>query len=95
MKQNRRKLSAAFKAQVAIEALKERESLSELAKRYEVHPNMISQWKREFIDRGIEIFQTKSPEKQVAHDTEKLYAKIGQLEMERDFLKKVSQKLGL
>jgi len=95
MKQNRRKLSAAFKAQVAIEALKERESLSELSKRFEVHPNMISQWKREFIERGIEIFQTKSPDKQAEIDTEKLYAKIGQLEMERDFLKKVSQKLGL
>jgi transposase-like protein len=95
MKKQKRKFSAAFKAQVAIAALQERESLSELAKKFEVHPNMISQWKREFVERAGEIFSSKSPEKQAEHDIEKLYAKIGQLEMERDFLKKVSQKLGL
>lgn len=95
MKTSRRKFSGAFKAQVAIEALKERESLAELSKRFEVHPNMISKWKQEFIERGSEIFETKSPDKQSQIDLEKLYAKIGQLEMERDFLKKVSKKLGL
>lgn len=95
MKTNRRKFSAAFKAQVAIEALRERETLAELSKRYEVHPNMISKWKQEFLDRSTEIFSTKSPEHQAQVDIEKLYAKIGQLEMERDFLKKVSKKLGL
>lgn len=46
MKQGRRKFSSAFKAQVAIEALKERESLAELAKRFDLHPNMISMWKQ-------------------------------------------------
>jgi len=45
MKGKRRKFSAAFKAKVALEALKERESLAELSKRFEVHPNMISKWK--------------------------------------------------
>ena len=95
MKTSRRKFSGAFKAQVAIEALKERESLAELSKRFEVHPNMISKWKQEFIERSSEIFETSSPEKQSQVDLEKLYAKIGQLEMERDFLKKVSKKLGL
>jgi transposase len=95
MKTSRRKFSGAFKAQVAIEALKERESLAELSKRFEVHPNMISKWKQEFTERASEIFETSSPEKQSQVDLEKLYAKIGQLEMERDFLKKVSKKLGL
>jgi len=95
MKTSRRKFSAAFKAQVAIEALKERESLAELSKRFEVHPNIISKWKQEFLSRAGEVFETKSPEKQTQVDIEKLYAKIGQLEMERDFLKKVSKKLGL
>jgi transposase len=95
MKTSRRKFSGAFKAQVAIEALKERESLAELSKRFEVHPNMISKWKQEFVERSAEIFETPSPEKQSQVDIEKLYAKIGQLEMERDFLKKVSKKLGL
>jgi len=95
MKQNRRKFSGQFKAQVAIEALKERESLAELSKRFEVHPNMISKWKQEFVERAREIFETKAPDQQSQVDIDKLYSKIGQLEMERDFLKKVSKKLGL
>jgi transposase len=95
MKTNRRKFSGAFKAQVAIEALKERETLAELSKRYEVHPNIISKWKKEFLERAGEIFETKAPDKQAEVDIEKLYTKIGKLEMERDFLKKVSKKLGL
>jgi len=95
MKTSRRKFSGAFKAQVAIEALKERDSLAELSKKFEVHPNMISKWKQEFVERASEIFETSSPDKQSQVDLEKLYAKIGKLEMERDFLKKVSKKLGL
>lgn len=95
MKRQKRKFTAAFKAQVALAAIQERESVSELAKRFELQPAMISQWKREFINRAGEIFSTKSPEKQTEQEMDKLYAKIGQLEMERDFLKKVSQKLGL
>jgi transposase len=95
MKTSRRKFSGAFKAQVAVEALKERESVAELSKKFEVHPNMISKWKQEFLERASEIFETPSPEKHSQVDLEKLYAKIGKLEMERDFLKKVSKKLGL
>jgi transposase len=56
---------------------------------------MISKWKQEFLDRSSEIFSTKSPEHQAQVDIDKLYSKIGQLEMERDFLKKASKKLGL
>jgi transposase-like protein len=52
MKATRKKHSAAFKAQVAIEAIKEQQTLAELAKRFEVNPQMISNWKREFITRG-------------------------------------------
>lgn len=51
MKAKRRKFSGAYKARVAIEALKERETLAELSKRFEVHPTMISKWKQEFIER--------------------------------------------
>jgi transposase len=94
MKQKRRKFSGAFKAKVAIEALKERETLAELSKRFEVHPNMISKWKQEFLERSSEIFEKKS-ETASEVDIEQLYAKIGQLEMANDFLKKNLKKIGL
>lgn len=53
MKGKRRKFSAAFKAKVVIEALKERKSLAELSKRFEVHPNMISKWNRTADPAGV------------------------------------------
>ncbi|HEX2935901.1 MAG TPA: transposase [Bacteroidales bacterium] len=95
MKKERRNFSSAFKAQVAIEALKERETLAELSKRFEVHPNMISKWKQEFVERSSEIFSTKAPQENFEAEKERLFAKIGQLEMERDWLKKISKKAGL
>ncbi len=101
MKKTRRKpacrtdrFSGAFKAKVAIEAFRERETLSELSKRFELHPNMINKWKQEFLERSGEIFDKKSnAESEV--DPEKLYAKIGQLEIENDFFKKNLKKIGL
>jgi transposase-like protein len=94
MKATRRKFSAGFKAKVAIEALKERESLAELSKRFEVHPNMISKWKQEFIEHSTEVFEKKK-EVEEGVDLGKLYTKIGELEMENDFLKKNLKKIGL
>ncbi len=95
MKAKRRKFAAAFKAKVAIEALRERETMAELSKHYEVHPNMISKWKQEFLERSSEIFETRAPEENFEAEKEKLYAKIGQLEVERDWLKKISRRGGL
>jgi len=95
MKSKRQKHSGAFKAKVAIEALQERESLSELSKKYGIHPNMISRWKKEFLERAPEIFEKASSDKKEDTDLEKLYAKIGQLEMEKEYLKKNLKKLGL
>ena len=94
MKRSRRKFSSAFKATVAIEALKERESLAELSKRFEVHANIISKWKKEFIEKSALVFDSKA-EDGSGIDSEKLYAKIGQLEIENDFLKKSLKKTGL
>ena len=95
MKQGRRKFTGAFKAQVAIEALKERDSLSDLARRFHVQPLLITEWKKEFVERSSEIFETLALEQEYQVEKDRLYSKIGQLEMERDFLKKVSKKLGL
>lgn len=94
MKAKRRKFTAAFKAQVALSAIQERETLAELSKRFEVHPNEISKWKREFLKRSSVVFETKAPEVDYEQEREKLYAKIGQLQVERDWLKKNLKKVG-
>ena len=97
MKKSRRKFQPEFKAKVAIEALKERESLTELSKRFEVHPNQISQWKREFMTNASKAFDKGESKKKGAaeQDPEKLYSKIGKLEVENEFLKKSLWKTGL
>ena len=95
MKKTRRKFTKKFKAQVAIAALRERESLAELAKRFELHPNQISVWKREFIDGSDKAFGDKDKTEEPKVDTEKLYQRIGELEMEKEFLKKSLKKAGL
>jgi len=95
MKKSRRKFSGQFKAKVAIEALKEHETIAELSKRFEVHPNMIGKWKQEFLQRSAVVFEPGSKDSGQDADIEKLYAKIGQLEVENDFLKKSLKKIGL
>lgn len=95
MKKTRRKFTGAFKAKVAIEALKERESLAELSKHFDIHPNIISKWKKEFLQNSPHVFDQQSKETEKEVDVEKLYAKIGQLEIENDFLKKNLRKIGL
>ena len=95
MKSKRQKHTGAFKVKVAIEALQERETLSELSKKYGIHPNMITRWKKEFLERAPQLFEKTHPSDKDEKDLEKLYAKIGQLEMEKEFLKKNLKKLGL
>ena len=95
MKKNRRKFTAAFKAKVAIDALKERETLAELSARHELHPTMISKWKQEFLELADQIFEKKHPVEEPVDNVDALYSKIGQLEMENDFLKKSLKKAGL
>ena len=68
---------------------------SELAKRFDVHPQMISNWKREFIARSSEIFSTKAPDEEAAKREKALYEKIGRLEVEVDFCKRASEQLGI
>lgn len=95
----RRTFSSTFKAQVVMEALSERETLSELSKKYELHPNMIAGWKKHFIAHAEELFSSASSSDEdttdLARKNEELFAKIGQLQVEVDFLKKVSAKLGI
>lgn len=96
MKRTRRKHSAAFKAKLAIEALKERESLAELSAKYEISQSQISKWKQAFLEGSSSVFEKSTSDSEVEGiDTERLYAKIGKLELENEFLKKNLKKLGL
>jgi len=96
-KQSRRKFSAAFKAKVALEAVKNEKTLAELGHQYEVNPVTISKWKAEFLENMAVIFENgtnkKSP--QESPDLDQLYAQIGQLKVENDFLKKSAMRLGI
>jgi transposase len=88
-KQSRRKFTSAFKTKAVLESLKERSSVEELSKKYELHPTQINSWKREFLSKASALFDgkdSKADKEQV--DSEKLYAQIGQLKVENDFLKK-------
>ncbi len=89
MKRTRRKFSAAFKAKVVLEALKEQMTAQELSSKYEVHTNQISTWKSEFISNASAVFESKKPKETEDVDTEKLYKTIGHQKVEIDFLKTV------
>lgn len=96
MKQTRRKFTSEFKARVALDAIKEQYTLAELSKKYEVSHVVISRWKKEFLDNMSSVFGTTSQvSEEPSVDVEKLYAQIGQLKVENDFLKKSLKKTGL
>lgn len=91
-KKSRRKFSADFKAKVVIEALKERNTIEQLARKYEIHPTQINNWKKEFLTNASAAFSSDSDKSDEKKDQEakmeKLYAQIGQQKVEIDFLKK-------
>lgn len=89
-KTKRKRYSADFKAKVALEAIKGEQTLSELGSRYGIHPNMITTWKRQAVKNMAESFSSKSDLANKASEAQvnDLYAKIGQLTVERDFLAK-------
>ena len=89
MKKTRRKFTAAFKTKVVLEALKERQTLSELAQKYELHPNQISAWKQEFLSMAVHVFDADVRQiRDVDKEKEGLYTQIGQMKVELDWLKK-------
>jgi transposase len=94
-KQTRRKFSPVFKAKVALEAVKNQQTLAELAKKFDVSPVMISKWKAEFLENLSATFERSESTDVLDQDTEKLYAAIGQLKVENEFLKKNCKRLGI
>ena len=85
----RRKFTSKFKTKVVLELLKERSSLSELAQKYELAPQQLSTWKREFLDGAEQVFEGKAKSKKTEAEQQqgKLLKTIGQLKVENDFLK--------
>jgi transposase-like protein len=85
----KKRYTAAFKSKVALEAVKGQRTISEIASEYEVHPNQVSQWKRQLQD-GIENIFTDPRRSNISDEKEKdkLYQEIGRLKVELDWLKK-------
>jgi len=84
-KRPRRNHAPAFKAKVAVEALKGDQTVVELAERYQVHPNQITEWKKKLLDHAADLFGRDRKVEQ-GPNVKDLHAKIGQLSMENDFL---------
>ena len=89
MKNVKRKFTSEFKLKVILDALREKQTLSELSQKYELHPNQISTWKSDFLANAKQVLETKKPKiTEQAQGQDELYTKIGKLQMELDFLKK-------
>ena len=88
----RKSHSNEFKAKVALEAIRDESSIQEIAQKYEVHPNQISQWKKKILDNINELFERPNKKKkdldQVELKESELYKNIGKLQVENQFLKK-------
>jgi transposase len=93
----RRNHSASFKSKVALEAISGELTLAELATKHSVHQTQITKWKRQLLDGVADIFSGTADNKAASHEDEikELHAKIGQLTVEKDFLERVSVRLGV
>lgn len=82
---NRKRFDPEFKARVALEALREQESLSQIGRRHGVHPVVVGQWKKRLAGRAMEVFSKKGTQ-DIERTQDELLRKIGELTVERDFL---------
>jgi len=92
-KRPRRNHAPAFKARVALDALKGNQTIVELSERYQVHPNQITDWKKQLLEHVAEVFSKDRPTDQ-GPNVKDLHAKIGQLSMENDFLSVALGRIG-
>jgi transposase-like protein len=97
MTQKRRRFSAEFKARVVRSALREDKTLAQLASEFDVHPNQITEWKRQVIESLPEVFGRKRKRQQQDNQQliDRLYQQIGELQVDVNWMKKKSRELGL
>ena len=92
-KRPRRNHAPTFKAKVALESLKGEQTIVELAQRYQVHPNQITEWKKQLLEHAADVF-SKGQKRDQGPGIKELHAKIGQLSMENDFLSGALNRIG-
>ena len=97
MRRKRRSFSAEFKARVVRAALREDKTLAELASHFDIHPNQITEWKRQAVDALPDVFSRRK--RDIVKDAEvretRLYEQVGKLQVELDWLKKKARELGI
>jgi transposase len=85
----RKTYSPGFKTKIVLEVLQERETVQEIARKYEIHPSQISTWKTQFLSQADQVFERGASKTEDDKEKDALFKKVGQLQLEVDFLKKV------
>ena len=85
----RKSYASGFKTNVVLEVLQERETVQEIGRKYDLHPSQISSWKSQFLSNASTVFEKGASKTEDDKEKDALFKKVGQLQIENDFLKKV------